>query len=262
MKRVTVMLVLMLASPAAAGTPEEGHRRAYGLIREAKRAEYMKKPGLAWRKYGEARALLEKVRGEHPEWNSEAVAAQLRICSEGTGRTSPPFLRDATSSLDQTKEIAVEMGKIQTRKLAFQKQFDWERKKLDEIESLMIRLGRQENARRILGLQRDAEITQEMIVRAENMSRQDQPAAQLEEEAGSGRARDRDSDGDGLTDAEEARLNTDPLKPDTDGDKLSDEEEVNTYKTDPLNPDTDDDGDEDGWEVQQGYDPLEPKYEE
>ena len=58
-----------------------------------------------------------------------------------------------------------------------------------------------------------------------------------------------DSDGDGLTDAEEARLGTNPRNPDTDGDGLTDGEEVKTYKTDPLNADTDFDGLTDGEEV-------------
>ena len=58
-----------------------------------------------------------------------------------------------------------------------------------------------------------------------------------------------DSDGDGLSDEEEARLGTDPERPDTDGDGLSDNEEVRTYGTDPLNADTDGDGISDGDEV-------------
>jgi outer membrane protein OmpA-like peptidoglycan-associated protein len=67
---------------------------------------------------------------------------------------------------------------------------------------------------------------------------------------------DLDSDGDGLTDAEEARLGTDPFNPDTDGDRLTDGQEVRgvlangtLVKTDPLNPDTDGDGLSDGAEV-------------
>lgn len=60
---------------------------------------------------------------------------------------------------------------------------------------------------------------------------------------------DPDSDGDGLTDAEEAKLGTNPRLKDTDGDGLTDGEEVKQYKTDPLNPDTDFDGLNDGEEV-------------
>ncbi|MFH1193717.1 MAG: hypothetical protein V1661_01850 [bacterium] len=67
-----------------------------------------------------------------------------------------------------------------------------------------------------------------------------------------------DSDNDGLTDAEEKKLGTDPLNPDTDGDRLFDGEEVNVYHTDSLNPDTDGDGFQDGAEVQAGYDPKGP----
>ena len=64
-----------------------------------------------------------------------------------------------------------------------------------------------------------------------------------------------DSDNDGLTDAEEQKIGTDYLNPDTDGDLLFDGEEANVYKTDPLKKDTDGDGFEDGAEVKAGYDP-------
>jgi len=66
-----------------------------------------------------------------------------------------------------------------------------------------------------------------------------------------------DTDGDGLTDAQEAKLGTNPNKADTDGDRLSDGDEVNKYKTDPLKADTDGDGLSDGDEVlSHGTDPL------
>ncbi len=58
-----------------------------------------------------------------------------------------------------------------------------------------------------------------------------------------------DTDGDGLSDAEEAKLGTDPNSPDTDGDGLTDGAEVNTYHTNPLVADTDGDGLTDGDEV-------------
>lgn len=67
-----------------------------------------------------------------------------------------------------------------------------------------------------------------------------------------------DSDSDGLTDEEEARFGTDPLKADTDGDGLFDREEINFYRTDPKNPDTDGDGFSDGTEVRNNYNPLGP----
>src|SRR5699024_1082062 len=70
-------------------------------------------------------------------------------------------------------------------------------------------------------------------------------------------AQDVDTDGDGLTDAEEAKLGTDPNNADTDGDGLTDGEEVNEYGTDPLKADTDGDGLSDGEEVNSyGTDPL------
>ncbi len=45
---------------------------------------------------------------------------------------------------------------------------------------------------------------------------------------------------------------------DSDNDGLSDDDELNIYLTDPNNPDTDNDGYEDGYEVVNGYDPLDP----
>lgn len=50
-----------------------------------------------------------------------------------------------------------------------------------------------------------------------------------------------DTDADGLTNDEEAKLGTDPLKADTDGDGISDGDEVKKYHTNPLSPDTDKD---------------------
>lgn len=67
-----------------------------------------------------------------------------------------------------------------------------------------------------------------------------------------------DSDGDGLSDAQEAELNTDPSAVDTDGDGLTDGDEVLVYGTAPLAPDSDGDGILDGDEVSQGTDPLSP----
>jgi hypothetical protein len=82
-----------------------------------------------------------------------------------------------------------------------------------------------------------------------------------------------DTDNDGLTDGEEAALNTDPNNPDTDGDRLKDGDEVKkpqsmnvrvakgkkqgrkrqivtqTFTTDPTKKDTDADGLDDGQEV-------------
>lgn len=65
-----------------------------------------------------------------------------------------------------------------------------------------------------------------------------------------------DADSDGLTNFEEARLNTDPNSGDTDGDFLSDFAEVDVYGTDPLSNDSDTDLIADAWEVFFGLDPL------
>jgi hypothetical protein len=67
-----------------------------------------------------------------------------------------------------------------------------------------------------------------------------------------------DTDGDGLTDAEEGQYQTDPTSNDTDQDGLYDWDELNVYNTDPLNLDTDGDDADDGLEVYNGTDPLDP----
>ena len=60
---------------------------------------------------------------------------------------------------------------------------------------------------------------------------------------------DGDTDGDGLSDAEEAAYNSDPLNKDYDADGLLDGVEVYQTGTDPLNNDTDGDGLLDGEEI-------------
>jgi outer membrane protein OmpA-like peptidoglycan-associated protein len=64
-----------------------------------------------------------------------------------------------------------------------------------------------------------------------------------------GRSKSDDDDNDGLTNGEEEKLGTDPLKADTDGDGLSDGDEVLKYKTNPLKADSDGDGLSDGDEI-------------
>ena len=66
----------------------------------------------------------------------------------------------------------------------------------------------------------------------------------------------KDEDGDKLTNAEEIKLGTSPVLPDSDEDGLSDYDEVNKHKTNPLNPDTDGDGIKDGSEVALSLSPL------
>ncbi len=67
-----------------------------------------------------------------------------------------------------------------------------------------------------------------------------------------------DADNDGLTNVEEHDLSTNPMSNDTDEDGLTDFDEVNSYASNPRHPDTDADGLPDGWEVEQGFNLLEP----
>ena len=65
-----------------------------------------------------------------------------------------------------------------------------------------------------------------------------------------------DADGDGLSDFDEFRHRTDPLRKDTDGDGLSDAVEIGFYGTSPTAADTDGDGISDAQELRDGTDPL------
>jgi len=65
-----------------------------------------------------------------------------------------------------------------------------------------------------------------------------------------------DDDADGLDNAAEFAAGTNPLDSDTDDDGLSDSEELNLRGTDPLDDDTDGDRMADGWEIDNGFDPL------
>jgi len=73
-------------------------------------------------------------------------------------------------------------------------------------------------------------------------------------------ANNSDTDNDGLTDYEEIKIyKTSPIRVDTDNDGLTDYEEIKIYGTNPKDNDTDGDGEEDGKEVENGFDPLNPK---
>ena len=65
-----------------------------------------------------------------------------------------------------------------------------------------------------------------------------------------------DADADSLSNGEEIEAQTCPLIADTDADGLNDSAELKELKTDPLEPDTDGDQARDGWEVDNGSDPL------
>ena len=67
--------------------------------------------------------------------------------------------------------------------------------------------------------------------------------------------KDEDTDNDGISNLNEFKIGTNPLKFDTDEDDITDDEE-RVIGTDPLNEDTDGDGASDGWEKKNGFDPL------
>lgn len=70
----------------------------------------------------------------------------------------------------------------------------------------------------------------------------------------------KDTDGDKLTDGDEVLLfKTDPTLVDSDGDTLSDYDEVIIYKSDPNKLDTDEGGIDDGTEITNDTNPLNPK---
>ena len=59
-----------------------------------------------------------------------------------------------------------------------------------------------------------------------------------------------------MTNLEEYENRTSPQSSDTDGDDLSDFDEIFVSSTDPLDKDSDADGMPDGWEIENGTDPL------
>jgi len=67
-----------------------------------------------------------------------------------------------------------------------------------------------------------------------------------------------DDDNDGLNNDGEAAAGTDPLNADSDGDGLLDGEEVLTLNSNPLSTDTDGDGIDDFFEVNNGFNALDP----
>lgn len=69
--------------------------------------------------------------------------------------------------------------------------------------------------------------------------------------------KDEDYDDDGLTNEEELKYGTELIYTDSDSDGLKDKEEILTHNTNPLLNDTDGDGALDGWEVKNGFNPLE-----
>jgi hypothetical protein len=265
--RVAVFVAMGFAAGAwgaATEMPELSYREAYRLVREAKQADYNGNADLAAWKWGEAKALLEKISREHPGWNRGMVQGQLGAAIRRTGRTDTPPAKAFEVSVAETRSFAARMAEFDARKVSMVKQLEWEKKKLLDIENLARALARKENARQVLGIEKGAAVTLADMRRAEAAQPTPTPESKkgeeqkTEEEEKAEAAARLDTDKDGLTDAEEAELGTDPNKADSDDDKLNDYDEVKTHKTDPLNPDTDDDGDSDGEEVEQGWNPLEP----
>jgi hypothetical protein len=67
-----------------------------------------------------------------------------------------------------------------------------------------------------------------------------------------------DTDNDGLTDLDEYRNGTNPIRRDTDGDGLEDGKEIDPFHTNPRRADTDGDGLPDGWEPAHNLNPNDP----
>lgn len=68
---------------------------------------------------------------------------------------------------------------------------------------------------------------------------------------------DEDTDKDGIKNLDEYIHGTSPVKVDTDNDGLSDYDEIFVHETSPILNDSDNDGAIDGWEIENGYNPLE-----
>lgn len=67
-----------------------------------------------------------------------------------------------------------------------------------------------------------------------------------------------DFDGDGATNVQEFNTGANPTIPDSDSDSLTDGDEINIHHTSPILVDTDTDRMSDAFEVQYGFDPLDP----
>ncbi|MCR5391609.1 MAG: cellulose binding domain-containing protein [Lachnospiraceae bacterium] len=67
---------------------------------------------------------------------------------------------------------------------------------------------------------------------------------------------DEDPDEDGIIDIDEVRYGTNPFTEDSDCDDITDLDEITKHNTDPSVRDTDLDNAPDGWEIDNGYDPL------
>ena len=276
MKAVIVAAAAFVVSVSVSPAPgqQEEYARAYRLIREARRAEYIKDMGLAWSRYTAARRLLENVCTMYPDWNRKAVNARLALCTEGARKTAPLMVRNAGRLFAEMKRLSETMARLHGERVALVKQLDWEEMKLDQVADLASKFRRQAEERR-------ARIREEGAAAGEQA--EEEAALSKRRKGGASEAlspEKMDSDNDGLSDAREAQLGTDPNKADTDSDGLSDSqeleygtnplnedtdnddltdgEEVNEWNTDPLDPDTDGDGTLDGTEVDNGWDPLDP----
>ncbi|MDD5558011.1 MAG: tetratricopeptide repeat protein [bacterium] len=333
---VAALALALTGAARAAETPEKAYAEAYLLIREARRAEYAGETDVAWQRFRQARAILDRIGAAFPDWNSDGVAAQAKACAAGALRNAPPLVADADLLLSRVRDSSPIFQSFRETRLALGRALEWEKRQLDDVHDYMNRfrdlrhaqaeeapgaampigeglwldedlLAEEEPApweqppaagesplEEVVWLEEDLWFEDETVfedeavfedelwlegeVWIEGESSFDAELWLTEELADDGGAApdpsegtvdlaDRDSDGDGISDYDEIHVyGTDPFSEDTDEDGLSDHDEIFIHGTDPLDPDTDGDQEEDGWEIEHGYDPLDeedpPPFEE
>jgi len=195
--KLIFMAVIMACAPAlsqAGDSPDEAYRDAARVLSDARQAWHEKNSDLAWQRLLEAKKLFGAIRRDHPGWNPEAVAAQLKVCTDGSEKTAPRIVRELDQSIHELKKFSASMDELKTRKLSALQQADWEYNFIhDRIEKLVL-----DYARRQAGVPGGAEVAE-----VEEPTAEEEEWDAALEEAGltaAGIAPGLDSDDDGLTD--------------------------------------------------------------
>jgi hypothetical protein len=262
MKRVYVLLVVLLLPGflLAAETPEDIHQSASIIFEQAKQAEQKGDMELAWQRYSKALMLLRRLEKSSPDWKKEVVAADIKVCAGGAGRTAPLMVKEFDQSLLALKLLSVQADELVKKKQGLLKQVNWERDTMyDRIDKLMLdfivlRTGRSVAAvsaaradrAREEAEQEEKEGTPEIAEGGEEQTGGEQTGGEAVQEAGltavsiDAQLMERqqelgakdlttvDSDGDDVSDADEILLGTNPDRADTDGDGFWDGDEVET----------------------------------